>query len=80
MQKIKSLVLSPEALLDVATNLLDSPKPNEDMIKAMKNFKNPKSQIKANNDDEVERVADAVDQGNFRPATMRESMAVRLAA
>jgi len=33
-----------------------------------------------NINEEVERVADAVEQGNFRPASKRESMAVRLAA
>jgi len=33
-----------------------------------------------NVDDEVNRVVTAVEQGAFRPATKRESMAVRLAA
>jgi len=33
-----------------------------------------------NVDDEVNRVVTAVEQGTFRPATKRESMAVRLAA
>ena len=31
-------------------------------------------------DEEVDRVVVAVEQGNFRPATKKESMAVRLAA
>ena len=33
-----------------------------------------------NVDEEVDRVVVAVEQGNFRPATKKESMAVRLAA
>lgn len=35
MQQIESLILSPEASLDVAKTLLDSPKPN----KAMKDLR-----------------------------------------
>jgi uncharacterized protein (DUF1778 family) len=42
MQQIESLILSPVASLDVAKTLLDSPKPNPTMEKAMKNYKKSK--------------------------------------
>jgi len=42
MQHIETLLLSSEASLDVAKTLLDSPKPNKAMTKAMKGFKKSK--------------------------------------
>ena len=41
-QHIESLILSADASLDVAETLLESPKPNKAMTKAMKDFKKSK--------------------------------------
>ena len=39
---IESLLLSADASLDMAETLLESPRPNEAMVKAMKDFKKSK--------------------------------------
>ena len=46
MQHIESLILSADASLDIAQTLLDSPKPNKAMTKAMKDFKKSKISTK----------------------------------
>jgi len=42
MQPVESLILSADASMDVAKTLLDSPKPNKAMVKAMKDFEKSK--------------------------------------